>query len=224
MSEKLWNDIENDFLNQLYVRKGAIEVNVLQSTLGTSYGLQKDLFCKIIDRTIQKEYCISEKIRKLDDTETDVVFITYKGLEQLADKKKISSKNILKDRIAYELKCEGYSTYADWIAANRERLVLEHEITCMYARALADMKIISMTRDNMNELNECLEEAAERIKKRADKVPEISNTVAYAVITAIYEKLQSLVGTEKLIDEADTTGKLLESYMPLRHEMTIDFI
>lgn len=38
------------------------------------------------------------------------------------------------------------------------------------------------------------------------------------------EKLQSLAGTEKLIDEADTTGKLLESYMPLRHEMTIDFI
>lgn len=224
MSEKLWNDIENAFLNQLYVRKGAVEVNVLQSTLGTSYGLQKDLFCKILDCTIQKEYCISEKIRKLDDAETDVVFITYKGLEELADKKKISSKKILKDRIAYELKCEGYSTYADWIAANRERLVLEHEITCMYARALADMKIMSMSWKNMKEVNEFLRESVEKTRERADEIPEISNTVAYAVITAIYEKLQSLVGTEKLIDEAETTGKLLEYYMPSRHEMTIDFI
>ena len=68
MSEKIWNDIEVDFLNKIYNYKGAVGVDDLFHMLKSSYGLKGDLFNKILGTVTQKEYCIIEKIRKLDNT------------------------------------------------------------------------------------------------------------------------------------------------------------
>ena len=173
---------------------------------------------------MQQEYCIIEKIRKLDNTEEEVIFVTYKGLEKFLEKKKFSVKNLLKNKIAYELKCEGYKTYSDWLDANRNQLALEAEITRMFAHVLADMRIILMNKDKDNEIKETLQEAIARMNERAKKIPEVNNSVAYTIVLAIYDKLLSLLGTGQLFYEAEMTGKLIESYMPERHAMAIDFI
>ena len=136
MSEKIWNDIEVDFLNKIYNYKGAVGVDDLFHMLKSNYGLKGDLFNKILGTVTQKEYCIIEKIRKLDNTEEEVIFITYKGLEKLSEKRNFSIKKMLKNQVAYELKCEGYKTYSDWLDANRNQLALEAEITRMFARVL----------------------------------------------------------------------------------------
>ena len=114
MSEKLLYEIEMAFLKQIYEHKGAIGVNELLHIFQSSYGLKEDIFNRILGVVMQKEYCIIEKIRKLDNTEEEVIFVTYKGLEKFLEKKKFSVKNLLKNKIAYELKCEGYKTYSDW--------------------------------------------------------------------------------------------------------------
>lgn len=144
MSEKLLYEIEMAFLKQIYEHKGAIGVNELLHVFQSSYGLKEDMFNRILGVVMQKEYCIIEKIRKLDNTEEEVIFVTYKGLGKFLEKKKFSVKNLLKNKIAYELKCEGYKTYSDWLDANRNQLALEAEITRMFARVLADMRIILM--------------------------------------------------------------------------------
>lgn len=131
---------------------------------------------------------------------------------------------MLKNKIAYELKCEGYKTYSDWLDANRNQLALEAEITRMFARVLADMMIILMNKDKDNEIKETLQEAIARMNERAKKIPEVNNSVAYTIVLAIYDKLLSLLGTDQLFYEAEMTGKLIESYMPERHAMAIDFI
>lgn len=55
-------------------------------------------------------------------------------------------------------------------------------------------------------------------------MPEVNSSVAYAIVLAIYDKLLSLLGTDQLFYEAEMAGKLIESYMPERHAMAIDFI
>lgn len=75
----------------------------------------------------------------------------------------------MKNKIAYELKCEGYKTYSDWLDANRNQLALEAEITRMFARVLADMRIILMNKDKDNEIKETLQEAIARMNERAKK-------------------------------------------------------
>ena len=117
MSEKLLYEIEMAFLKQIYEHKGAIGVNELLHIFQSSYGLKEDIFNRILGVVMQQEYCIIEKIRKLDNTEEEVIFVTYKGLEKFLEKKKFSVKNLLKNKIAYELKCEGYKTYSDWLGA-----------------------------------------------------------------------------------------------------------
>lgn len=224
MSEKLLYEIEMAFLKQIYEHKGAIGVNELLHVFQSSYGLKEDMFNRILGVVMQKEYCIIEKIRKLDNTEEEVIFVTYKGLEKFLEKKKFSVKNLLKNKIAYELKCEGYKTYSDWLDANRNQLALEAEITRMFARVLADMRIILMNKDKDNEIKETLQEAIARMNERAKKIPEVNNSVAYTIVLAIYDKLLSLLGTDQLFYEAEITGKMIESYMPERHAMAIDFI
>lgn len=224
MSEKLWSVIERDFLNQIYVHKGAIGVGNLFHILKSGYGLKEDLFNKILERVTEKEYCIVERIRKLDDAEDNIVFVTYKGLEKLSEEKKLYVKQILKNQVAYELKCEGYKTYSEWLDANRNQLALETEITGMFARVLADMGIILMSKDNDDEIKDTLQEAMERMDRRVKKIPELSDSVAYTIVLAIYDKMQSLIGTDKLFDEAEVARKLIELYMPERHAMTVDFI
>lgn len=224
MSEKLWRDIEIDFLKLIYEYKGAVGVDDLFHILESIYELKEDLFKRILERVTQKEYCIIERIRKLDDTEEEVVFVTYKGLEELSEEKDLSVKKILKNQIAYELKCEGYKTYSDWLDVNRNRLALEAEITRMFACVLADMCIILMSPDDENEIKEMLQEAIEKTNGRTRKFPELSDSVAYTIIVAIYDKMLSLIGTDKLRDEAEATRKLIASYMPERHAIAIDFI
>ena len=228
MSEKLWCDIEIDFLKLIYEYKGAVGVDDLLHILESIYELKEDLFKKILERVTQKEYCIIERIRKLDDTEEEVVFVTYKGLVKLSEEKDLSVKKILKNQIAYELKCEGYKTYSDWLDVNRNRLALEAEITRMFTRmfagVLADMCIILMSPDDENEIKETLQEAIEKTNGRTRKFPELSDSVAYTIIMAIYDKLLSLIGTDKLRDEAETTRNMIASYMPERHAIAIDFI
>lgn len=72
MSGKIWHDIEIDFLKQIYQHKGAIGVNDLLHILKSSYCIKEDLYNKILGMVTQKEYCIIEKIRKLDDTCCDI--------------------------------------------------------------------------------------------------------------------------------------------------------
>ena len=88
MSEKLLYEIEIAFLKQIYEHKGAIGVNELLHVFQSSYGLKEDMFNRILGVVMQQEYCIIEKIRKLDNTEEEVIFVTYKGLEKFLEKKK----------------------------------------------------------------------------------------------------------------------------------------
>ena len=224
MSEKMWKDIEIVFLKQMYIHKGAMEVCNLLHILEADYGLKEDLFHKILEKVTEKEYCVVEKIRKLDNTEGNIVFVTYKGLERLSEEKRIYIKKILMNQSAYELKCEGYTTYSEWLDVNRNRLVLEADISKIFAHALADMEFILMNKDNKNEIKEILQEAIERTKERAKKIPELDVSVAYTIVLAIYDKIQSLLGSEKLFDEVEVARKLIKSYMPERHAMAIEFI
>lgn len=224
MSEKIWNDIEVDFLNKIYNYKGAVGVDDLFCMLKSNYGLKGDLFNKILGTVTQKEYCIIEKIRKLDNTEGEVIFITYKGLEKLSEKKNFSVKKTLKNQVAYELKCEGYKTYSDWLDANRNQLALEAEVTRMFARVLADMCIILMNKDNDDEIKETLQAAVAKMNERTKRFPELNNSVAYTTVSAIYDKLLNLLGNDRYIYEVEMTVKLIESYMPERYDMAIDFI
>ena len=167
---------------------------------------------------------MSEKIRKLDNTEEEVIFITYKGLEKLSEKKNFSVKKMLKNQVTYELKCEGYKTYSDWLDANRNQLALEAEVTRMFARVLADMCIILMNKDNDDEIKETLQAAVVRMNERTKRFPELNNSVAYTIVSAIYDKLLNLLGNDRYIYEVEMTVKLIESYMPERYDMAIDFI
>lgn len=190
--------MELGFLNQLYIHKGAVGINDLRQILDDVYEMKEDLFNRILSRVIEKEYCITEKIRKLDDTEEDIAFITSAGLDRLAKKKKISIKKIIANKVTYDMKCEGCETFSEWLEKNREILILEADITRMLARALADMGIVIMFKDD--------------------------DTVAYAVVMAIYNKIMELVGTDKVVIEAEKAQKLIESIMPKRHEIAVDFI
>lgn len=44
------------------------------------------------------------------------------------------------------------------------------------------------------------------------------------IVLDIYDKIQSLLGSEKLFDEVEVARKLIKSYMPERHAMAIAFI
>ena len=224
MSEKLLYEIEMAFLKQIYEHKGAIGVNELLHVFQSSYGLKEDMFNRILGVVMQQEYCIIEKIRKLDNTEEEVIFITYKGLEKLSEKKNFSVNKMLKNQVAYELKCEGYKTFSDWLDANRNQLALEAEVTRMFARVLADMCIILMNKDNDDEIKETLQAATARMSERTKRFPELNNSVAYTIVSAIYDKLLNLLGNDRYIYEVEMTVKLIESYMPERHDMAIDFI
>lgn len=224
MSEKLWREMELGFLNQLYIHKGAVGINDLRQILDDVYEMKVDLFNRILSRVIEKEYCITEKIRKLDNTEEDIAFITSAGLDRLAKKKKISIKKIIANNVTYDMKCEGCETFSEWLEKNREILILEADITRMLARALADMGIVIMFKDDETEMRKALQEAIDRTKGRADKIPGYDDTVAYAVVMAIYNKIMELVGTDKVVVEAEKAQKLIESIMPKRHAMAVDFI
>lgn len=48
MSEKLWQEMEIGFLNQLYVHKGAVGVSYLRKLLDSMYGVKGYLFNRIL--------------------------------------------------------------------------------------------------------------------------------------------------------------------------------
>ncbi len=54
--------------------------------------------------------------------------------------------------------------------------------------------------------------------------PELNNSVAYTIVSAIYDKLLNLLGNDRYIYEVEMTVKLIESYMAERYDMAIDFI
>lgn len=114
MSEKLWEQIEIEFLKQICHCKGAIEVNDLKCIFGERYNLSTYLFNSIINILVEKQYIIIEKITKLDDTESKLAFITEKGVEILCEKEMISAKKVIANRMTYELKCDGYSSFSEW--------------------------------------------------------------------------------------------------------------
>lgn len=72
------------FLQQLYVKNGAAEISQLQYVMEAGNGLPVELFLTILNRLIEKQYCVVEPIKKLDNTEADIVFVTTEGLERLA--------------------------------------------------------------------------------------------------------------------------------------------
>lgn len=61
MSEKIWNDIEVDFLNKIYNYKGAVGVDDLFHMLKSNYGLKGDLFNKILGTVTQKSTVLLKK-------------------------------------------------------------------------------------------------------------------------------------------------------------------
>ena len=105
MNEKIWNDIEVDFLNKIYNYKGAVGVDDLFHMLKSSYGLKGDLFNKILGMIMQKEYCIIEKIRKLDNAEEEIIFVfeqvylKFKLSDLFNEKMKSNLDQIIKSRL-----------------------------------------------------------------------------------------------------------------------------
>lgn len=224
MGEKLWEQIEIDFLHQIYVQKSASEVGYLLRIAELSYGLSADMSEKILDRLLEKEYCVIEHIRKLDDTEEDIVFLTLSGVEKIVEAKDISVKEIFAKQIAYELKCMGCASYSEWLDKNREKLLLDRTITSVYAKALADMEILLMCKDDKGEIKKNLQEAIERTEERAKRLPVFKNTVAYVVIMAIYNKMLELLETDILLEEAENAKKLIDSFVTERRKTEICFI
>lgn len=225
MDENLWKQIEIEFLDMLYKQKGAIEVYALQQIFKVTYEIDQSLFDRILNKAVENEYCIIEKIKKLNGTEEDIVFLKSAGVERLAKKRKLSIKKILKNKMTYELKCDGCSSFSEWLANNRELLSVEDETTKMFARALGDMEIILTTyKDNQKEIREIIQEAIDRTKSRSKRIDGYNNTIYYAVVMAIYEKLMELMGTDDMILEVENAKRLIESIMPSRHATSIKVI
>lgn len=225
MDENLWKQIEIEFLNMLYKQKGAIEVNMLQHIFKVTYEIDQRLFNMILNKAVENEYCVIEKIKNLNDTEEDIVFLKSIGLDRLAKKRKLSLKKILKNKMTYELKCDGCSSFSEWLENNRALLSVEEETTKMFARALGDMEIISTTyKDNQKEIRGIIQEAIDRNKSRSKRIDGYNNTINYAVVMAIYEKLMELIGTDDMIPEVENAKRLIESTMPSRHATTIKFL
>ena len=131
----------------------------------------------------------------------------------------------MKDKTTYELKCEGCSSFSEWLENNRDSLSFEEETTRMFARALGDMEIILTTYSaNQKEIREIIQEAIDRTKGRSKRIEGYNNTIYYAVVMAIYEKLMELLGTDDIISEVEKAKKLIETIMPSRHAATINFI
>ena len=169
MSEKLWKQMEIDFLKQICNYKGAIEVNILNCIMREIYNLSTYQIDTNIRALVDKQYIIIEKIRKLDGTESKVAFVTEKGAEILCEKKIISAKKVITNRMTYELKCDGYSSFSEWLENNRQKLVLEEEITRMFACVLADIETMIIYKDDEKEIENILNMAIERMNHRAEK-------------------------------------------------------
>ena len=179
----------------------------------------------MLNKAVENEYCIIEKINNLNGTEEDIVFLKSAGLERLAIKRKLSTKKILKNKMTYEVKCDGCPSFSECLENNRELLSVEEATTKMFARALGDMEIILTTyKDNQKEIREIIQESIDRNKSRSKKIDGYNNTIYYAVVMAIYEKLMELIGTDDMISEAENAKRLIESIMPSRHAATIKFI
>lgn len=224
MGEKLWEEIEFSILNQLYQNNGGMKIEDLKNILVACYGMSEFLLDDIINRLVEKGNCKIEKIIILDGSEKDIIFITSDGMERLTEKKKISAKKILSNKLTYELKCEGYESYSEWLEQNRSELACEAEITRMYACALADTGIVLMYKDNLEEITSHLDVAIKKTKGRTKKYPELLNMIDYAIVMSIYEKLMELIGKENLIEEAKKANKYIETIMPDRHNVVDSFL
>lgn len=224
MGEKLWKEIELRILNQIYENKGGMRVCDLFSVLEAGYGLSEELFDEILERLVENGDCKKENVFILNNTEMEVVFITSKGVECLGEKKDISIKKILANKITYELKCEGCATYSEWLDKNREKLVLENNITGIYANALAATGGVLLAKDDTEEINELLEIAIEKVKNRTEKYPKLRNVIDVSIVMAIYEKLLELIGKDNFVEEAKKANKLIESIMPDRHNAVDSFL
>lgn len=224
MGKNMWEQMETEFLHRIYAQGSAVGTDLLLRVVESSYGMRTDMSEKILDRLLEKEYCVIEHIRKLDDTEEDIVFLTLSGVEKIVEAKDISVKEIFAKQIAYELKCMGCASYSEWLDKNREKLLLERTITSVYAKALADMEIILMCKDDKGEIKKILQEAIERTEERAKRLPVIKNTVVYVVVMAIYNKMSELLETDILFDEVENAKKLIDSFIAERRKTEISFI
>ena len=87
MSDFFGKEIGYDLLKQIYLYKGGVEVEILRGVINATYELSEDMFDGVFGWLVEKEYCVVESIKKLNDSTEKVVFITMKGLEQLAQKR-----------------------------------------------------------------------------------------------------------------------------------------
>ena len=129
----------------------------------------------------------------------------------------------MSNKIAYELKCEGCASYAEWLDNNREKLILEENITGMYARVLGDMGCVLLM-ENAEEIKESLEVAIEQLKGRMEKTPELCNVIDVSIVMAVYEKLLDLIGKDNFVEEVKKANKLFDSIMPDRHNAVDSFL
>lgn len=224
MGKKMWEQMETEFLHRIYAQGSAVGTDLLLRVVESSYGMRTDMSEKILDRLLEKEYCVVERIRKLNDTEEDIIFLTLRGVEKLVEENDIPVMKIFAKQIAYELKCMGCASYSEWLDQNREKLLLERTITSVYARALADMEIILMYKDDKVETKENLQVAIERTEEYAKQLPAFKNTVAYVVVMAIYNKMLDLLETDILLDEVEDAKKLIDSFVAERRKTEICFI
>lgn len=223
MSKKIWKAIEISILKQIYACKGGVEQSNLFILLEKRYGISEKIFSDILHKLVEHGDCIIEKIIKLNKEEIDVVFVTLKGVETLGEKEDISVKKVLSNKIAYELKCEGYASYAEWLDNNREKLILEENITGMYARALGDMGCVLLM-ENIEKIKESLEVAIEQLKGRMEKTLELCNVIDVSIVIAVYEKLLDLIGRDNFVEEVKKANKLFDSIMPDRHNAVDSFL
>ena len=224
MSDFLGKEIGYDLLKQIYLHKGGVEVEILRGIINATYELSEDLFNGVLEGLVDKEYCVVESIKKLNNSTEKVVFITMKGLEQLEKKRKVSMKTVLANKISYEMKCEGCASFSEWLEKNRSMLAFEDEKTRMYATALGNMDIILMDNGNEREIRNALQAAKEQIKERTKVVPALLKSIDYSVVWAVYEKLERLVGEKNFIEEVNNTIKLMTLVLHDRYDCTIDFL
>lgn len=212
MNKKIQKTLTRSIMNQIYIYDGSMEKETLYGVLEATDGVTGEIFDIILEEMIRNEECIVEKIHNLKDREIEVIFITNKGLEYVTDKN-ISIKTMLKKKLTYELKCGRCSSYSEWLDQNRERLCIEQCITEACVRS--EGEIWAMTDAytcELDERKEILTDAIEHLKKQTEEHPEISDAIEVSILFAIYDKLQELISTDKLYEEAkkayDYVGKI----------------
>lgn len=224
MAEKIKNEIIGSILKHIYHFDGGMKVYMLFNLLEDDYGISKRMFDDIIKNMVEKNECVIENIINLDNEEVKVIFITEEGLEHLEDED-FSVKKTVKNKIPYGLKCEGYSSYAEWIENNRTKLILEKNITRAYSRVWMDIRsTITESLFSLEEKEKILEGAIENLNNKCEKQPVLLESIDMTILLAICAKLLELVEMDAYRKEAKKVVNYINDILNKRHDFTHSFL